>query len=149
MLVIYVDADSCAVKDEVLKVASRHDLEVFMVSNQYIRQNMGPKVHKILVAANFDEADNWIEEHINIGDIAITADILLASRCIKKKAIVINPNGKIFDDNNINMKVAMRDLNTHLRETGEISSYNASFSKQDRSRFLETLENTIQKLKRL
>ncbi|KKB96812.1 hypothetical protein SZ25_00086 [Candidatus Arcanobacter lacustris] len=149
MLVIYVDADSCAVKDEVLKVASRHDLEAFMVSNQYIRQNMGPKVHKILVAANFDEADNWIEEHINIGDIAITADILLASRCIKKKAIVINPNGKIFDDNNINMKVAMRDLNTHLRETGEISSYNASFSKQDRSRFLETLENTIQKLKRL
>jgi uncharacterized protein YaiI (UPF0178 family) len=149
MLVIYVDADSCAVKDEVLKVALRHDLEVFMVSNQYIRQNMGPKVHKIIVAANFDEADNWIEEHINESDIAITADILLASRCIKKQAIVINPNGKIFDDNNINMKVAMRDLNTHLRETGEISSYNASFSKQDRSRFLETLENTIQKLKRL
>jgi len=148
MLKIYVDADSCPVKDEVIRVAKRHDLEVFIVSNSYLRLNAGAKVQMIVVKAKFDEADNWIAERIEENDIAITADILLADKCCKKNAGVIGPNGKMFSSDNIGMKVAMRDLNSHLRDTGEISSHNASFTKQDRSRFLETLENTIQRIRR-
>lgn len=146
---IYVDADSCPVKEEIIRVSSRHNLETFMVSNQYFTKNMGKNVRIILVAPGFDAADNWIEEHISENDIAITADILLADRCLKKNSLVINSNGVIFSSDNIGMKVALRELNAHLRDMGEISSYNSSFTKQDRSRFLETLENTIQKLKKL
>ena len=147
MLNIYVDADSCPVKDEVLRIASRHGLEIYMVSNSWMLQVMGPKVHKVLVQAGADEADNWIAEHIEKNDIAVTADILLAQRCLKNRAYVVGPQGKNFTEDNIGMAVAMRGLNTHLREAGEISGYNHSFTKQDRSRFLQALEATIQKIK--
>ncbi len=148
MLNIYVDGDSCPVKDEVLRVSQRHKLEVYLVSNKWMPQVMGPNVHKILVKAGADAADDWIAEHIAKDDIAITADILLAERCLKANAYVISPQGKNFNDDNIGITVAMRNLHTHLRETGEIFSYNASFSKQDRSRFLQNLELVIQKIKR-
>ncbi|MCT4635532.1 MAG: YaiI/YqxD family protein [Rickettsiales bacterium] len=147
MLNIYVDADSCPVKDEVIRVSRRYGLEVYMISNSWILQVMGPKVHKILVSAGADAADNWIAEHIQQNDIAITADILLAERCLKKSAYVIGPKGKSFTEDNIGVMVAMRNLNTHLREIGEISGYNQSFLKQDRSRFLQELESVIQKIK--
>lgn len=148
MLNIYVDADSCPVKEEVIHVSRRHGLEVYMVSNSWMIQVMGPKVHKILVSAGADAADNWIAEHIQQNDIAITADILLAERCLKKSAYVIGPKGKSFTEDNIGMMVAMRDLNSHLRETGEISGYNQGFLRQDRSRFLQELESVIQKIKK-
>lgn len=148
MLDIYVDSDACPVKEEVIRVAARHDLEVYIVSNGWWRQAVGPKVHRILVQKGADIADDWIAEHIQEGDIAVTADILLADRCLKKQAEVIGPNGKLFTKESIGMAVAMRDLSAHLRETGEISGYNPSFSKQDRSRFLQALEEMIQKIKR-
>jgi uncharacterized protein YaiI (UPF0178 family) len=147
MINIYVDADSCPVKQEVLKVSMRHGLEVYMVSNQWTTQVMGAKVHKILVPAGSDAADDWIVQHIAKNDIAITADILLAQRCVNLGAYVISPQGKRFTEENIGITVAVRDLNAHLRETGEIFSYNHSFSKQDRSRFLQELESAIQKIK--
>jgi uncharacterized protein YaiI (UPF0178 family) len=147
MINIYVDADSCPVKQEVLKVSMRHGLEVYMVSNQWTTQIMGAKVYKILVPAGSDAADDWIVQHIAKNDIAITADILLAQRCVNLGAYVISPQGKKFTEENIGITVAVRDLNAHLRETGEIFSYNQSFSKQDRSRFLQELESAIQKIK--
>jgi uncharacterized protein YaiI (UPF0178 family) len=148
MLILYVDADACPVKDEVLRVAYRHKLEVYIVSNGWWRQVVDTNVHKIVVGPELDAADDWIVERIDTGDIAITADILLANRCLQKKAEVVNPNGKPFNNSNIGMAVAMRELSAHLRETGEISGHNPSFSKQDRSRFLQTLEEAIQKIKR-
>ena len=147
MPIIYVDADACPVKEEVLRVAYRHDLEVCVVSNGWWRQNVGPKIHRIMVEAGPDSADDWIVAHVAKGDVVVTADILLAERCLKKRASAINPNGKLFTEANIGMIVAMRSLSTHLRETGESAGYNPSFSKQDRSRFLEALENAIQKTK--
>jgi len=148
MLDVYVDSDACPVKEEVLRVAMRHNLQVFLVSNSWINMPVGNNVQKILVEAGADVADNWIAEHIGIGDIAITADILLADRCIKKGAKVIGTTGREFSDDNIGVAKAMRDLSSHLRETGEAKSYNAPFSKQDRSRFLQTLEEVIQIIKR-
>ena len=89
-----------------------------------------------------------IVDHIEKDDIVITSDILLADRCLKIGAYVIGPQGKSFTDSNIGMAVAMRDLHAHLRDVGEMNSYNRSFSKQDRSRFLQTLETVIQQIKR-
>ncbi len=147
-IAIYVDADACPVKEEILRVAMRHQLEVFLVSNSWLNMPVNAKTHKILVEAGPDIADNWIEEHINANDIAITADILLAARCLKKGAKVIGTTGRAFNDDNIGVAKAMRDLSAHLRETGEANSYNPSFSKKDRSCFLQTLEETIQSIKR-
>ncbi len=148
MLNIYVDGDSCPVKDEILRVSMRHNLEVYLVSNKWTTKVMGPKVHKILVQSGADVADDWIVEHIGKDDIAITADILLAERCIKLGAHVIGPQGKRFTEENIGITVAMRNLSTHLRETGEINSYNSPMTKQDSSRFLQEIETIIQKIKK-
>lgn len=143
---IYVDADSCPVKSEILKVADRHDIQIHMVANQWMRLERHPLINQVIVNDTFDAADNWIADNISKNDIAITADIPLASRCLEKEAAVIGPTGKPFTGESIGMALAMRDLNAHLRETGEISGGNKPFSKNDRSQFLMTLEDTIQKL---
>ncbi len=145
---IYVDADACPVKDEALRVAVRHDLEIAFVSNAWMRLPEGPNVRRVIVAEGADAADDWIAERIGKGDIAVTADIPLASRCLKAGAQAIGPTGKPFTDASIGMALAMRDLKQHLRETGESRGFNAAFTPKDRSRFLEALELAVQRAKR-
>lgn len=137
---IYVDADACPVKPEILKVAERHGLEVSLVANSGLRPSRDPMIHNIIVSGAFDAADDWIAERAGQGDIVITADVPLAGRCVAKGAHVTGPTGRIFDATNIGMASAMRDLGAHLRETGESKGYNAAFSARDRSKFLETLD---------
>lgn len=145
---IYVDADACPVKDEALRVAVRHGLEIVFVSNAWMRLPEGPNVQRVVVSEGADKADDWIAERIGKGDIAITADIPLASRCLKAGAQALGPTGKPFTDASIGMALAMRDLSQHLRETGESRGFNASFTRQDRSRFLQELEAAVQRAKR-
>ena len=145
---IYVDADACPVKDEVMRVANRHDLTVHMVGNTWMRLNNEIGVNRVVVPEGPDAADDWIAEHIAANDIAITADIELASRCLSAGAHVLGPTGDPFTDDNIGSALAMRDLKKHLRETGEISGYNRGFTGKDRSNFLDVLERTVQSAKR-
>lgn len=140
---IYIDADACPVKEEVLKVSYRHKLPVFMVSNQWMRMQVGPLVQKIVVPETPDAADDWIIENMDRGAIIITADILLAKRCLEEGGGVLGPTGKAFSPDNIGMALAMRDIKAHQRETGESKGHNASFTKTDRSRFLQALESMI------
>ena len=146
---IYVDADACPVKEEALRVAERHGLLIHYVSNSWMRLPEGPLVRRVVVADGPDAADDWIAERAGEGDVAVTADIPLAARCLKRGAQVIGPTGKPFTDAGIGMALAMRELSAHLRETGESKGYNASFTRQDRSRFLEALELAVQRARRL
>ena len=148
MLVIYIDADACPVKEEIFRVATRHDLQVYLVSNSYLSMAVDENVHKIQVNSDPDAADDWICEHIKVGDIVVTIDILLAGRCLKNGACAISPTGKVFNDDNIGAAKAMHELRAYLRETGVAPSYNAPFSKHKRSHFLQSLEEMIQSIKR-
>jgi hypothetical protein len=143
---IFIDADACPVKDEVYRVAGRHRLKTYVVSNSWMRIPQSPLIEQVVVDDGFDAADNWIAENTTAGDVVITSDIPLADRALKKSAVVLGPSGKAFTEQSIGMSLAMRDLNAHLRETGDISGGAPSFSKKDRSRFLNVLENTLQKL---
>ena len=145
---IYVDADACPVKAEVVRVAARHDLPVQMVSNSWMRIDANPLVKLVVVEEGPDAADDWIAERIGPSDIAVTADILLAARCLKAGAQCIGPTGKAFSDANIGMAVAMREMQRHLRETGESRGFNPSFTPRDRSQFLQALENAVQAAKK-
>ncbi len=145
MLEIFVDADACPVKEEVLKVAYRHDLVVHLVSNQWLRIPVGPKINKVVVSDGFDAADDWIAENAGVGDICITGDIPLAARCLENGATVIGHGGRPFSDDNIGMALAMRELKSQLRDMGEDKGYNASFTAKDRSTFLSALESWAQK----
>lgn len=145
---IFVDADACPVKDEVARVAIRHVLHVHFVANNWMRLPDCELFARVVVAEGPDVADNWIAERAAARDIVITGDIPLAARCVASGATVLNHNGKPFNANNIGMTLATRNLMVHLRETGTATTYNASFTKQDRSRFLEALETAVQAIKR-
>jgi uncharacterized protein len=141
---VWIDADACPVKDEAMRVAGRHNLQIHFVSNAWMRLPESPLVHRVIVNDAPDAADDWIANNISPNDIAVTADIPLASRCLKVGAAVIGPTGKPFTEEGIGMALAMREFSAHLRETGESKGYNASFTRQDRSQFLQSLEQAVQ-----
>lgn len=146
--IIYIDADACPVKDEVLKVGDRHSLIVTLVSNGGMRPSRDPMIRNVIVQKSADAADDWIVEAVVKDDIVITADVPLASRCVDKGAHVIGPTGRPFTPESIGMQVAMRDLKQQLRESGEIKGYNPAFSAKDRSNFLQALEAAVRNAKK-
>lgn len=148
MLVIYVDGDACPVKKEVVRVALRHGLKVLVVSHGSLRIPAHGRVEHVRVKQGFDAADDWIAEQIGEGDIAVTADILLAERCLKKGARVVGPNGQVLDEASIGNAMATRALMDHLRQMGTITGGPAPFTPADRSRFLSRMEDAIQAITR-
>lgn len=147
-LTIFVDADACPVKDEIYKVAYRTQTAVLVVANSYIRLPDHPLINRIIVSDGFDAADDYIAEQSDQNGVVITADILLAERCIKKGSWVIGPNGKRFTQDSIGSAVATRAIMADLRAGGDSVGGPPPFSKQDRSRFLSALDEAIVQIKR-
>ncbi len=147
---IYVDADSCPVKDEVYKVARRRDAPVVLVSNRWFRIPVWPWLTLDVVRdqENLDAADDRIVERIGADDVAVTEDILLAQRCIEKGARVLTPRGHEYTPANIGEAVATRELLAGLRESGHEVGGPSAFDKRDRSRFLRELEEVLRRVER-
>jgi uncharacterized protein YaiI (UPF0178 family) len=145
---IFVDADACPVKDEIYKVAARHALPVTVVAGGFIRVPQDPLIERIAAGAGMDAADNWIAERANASSIVITADVPLASRCVKAGAAVIAPNGRAFTEDSIGMTLAVRNLMHDLRSSGEVTGGPAPFKPSDRSAFLSALDQAIRRKQR-
>ncbi|WCM30028.1 YaiI/YqxD family protein [Sphingomonas sp. QA11] len=145
---ILVDADACPVKDEVYKVAFRHEVSVAIVSNSIMRIPVHPLVERVIVNDSFDAADDWIAERANPSAVVVTSDILLADRCLKAGATVIAPTGKPFTTSSIGAAIATRAIMADLRAGGDAIGGPAPFSKTDRSRFLSALDQALVSLKR-
>jgi hypothetical protein len=152
-ITIYVDADACPVKQEIYRVAERHafkgiNLKVFVVANSPIAVPRDEFVERVVVGAGMDEADNWIAERARAGDVVITADVPLASRCVKAGAEVIAPNGQAFTKDSIGMTLATRNLMDSLRSAGAVTGGPTPFAPRDRSSFLSALDRAIVRLTR-
>ena len=147
---LFVDADACPVKAEVLRVAERHGLKVYVVSNGGIRPNPSPLVETVVVDGAPDAADKWIAERAGPGDICITQDTVLAANCLKTGAAALRANGEPFTEANIGQALAMRDLMADRRAANPLSAATGpkAFTKADRSRFLNSLERMIQAARR-
>ena len=143
---ILVDADACPVKDEVYKVAWRHEVPVTVVSNQRIRVPEHALIERVVVSDAFDAADDWIVEQADAKTVVITGDILLADRCLKKGASVIGPNGKPFTSASIGGAIATRAIMADLRSGAGVTGGPAPFAKADRSRFLQALDAALVRL---
>lgn len=148
---ILVDADACPVKDEVYKVAWRHAVEVVIVANSHLRIPDHPLVSRMVVSDTFDAADDWIAGQAGPATLVVTADILLADRCLKAGASVLAPNGKPFTGSGIGSAVAVRAIMADLRAgaVGAPIGGPAPFSKADRSRFLSELDTMLVRMKRV
>ena len=145
---IFVDADACPVKQEVYRVAKRYRLEVTLVANSWMRIPDDRRIALEVVEEGFNAADDWIVEHVQPHDIVVTADIPLASRCLREGAHVLGPTGKPFTENNIGQAVAIRDLLSDLRDSGKMTGGPPPLKKRDRSRFLQQLDQMIQSIDR-
>ena len=146
-LTIYVDADACPVKTEVVKVAERHQLRVVLVANSWMQAPRGQRIRMQVVPGSFDAADDWIVEHVAQDDIVITSDIPLASRCLHAGARILAPSGKEFSNDNIGNALASRELMADLRAYG-VGGGPPPFGPKDRSRFLERLELVVREATR-
>jgi len=152
-ITIYIDADACPVKPEVYRVAERHALKgaalkVFVVSNTPIAVPRDEIIERVVVGGGMDEADNWIAERAGRGDVVVTADVPLASRCVKNGSTVIAPNGKPFTADSIGMTLATRNLMDSLRSAGAVTGGPKPFAPRDRSNFLAALDTALVRLKR-
>jgi len=145
---IYVDADACPVKDEVYRVAARHRIPVTVVAAGFIRVPQDPLIERVAAGAGPDAADDWIAARAGASDIVITADIPLASRCVKAGAVAIAPDGRAFTEQSIGMTLAVRNLMHGLRSAGEVTGGPPTFTPRDRSAFLSALDQTIRRLQR-
>jgi uncharacterized protein YaiI (UPF0178 family) len=143
---IYVDGDACPVKEEVYRVAGRHEVPVIVVANAWMRVPEGVRLE--VVSDGFDAADDWIVEQCGAGDIVVTADIPLADRCLKKEAFVLGPKGEPFTEDNIGTAMVSREMTADMRAMGMISGGPAPFQKKDRGIFLQELDKAVVRLKR-
>jgi uncharacterized protein YaiI (UPF0178 family) len=148
VLDIYVDGDGCPVKGEVYRVATRYQLKVYVVANKRMHVPLSKNIAMIVVAPGFDSADDWIARHVAVDDIAITADIPLAARCLDKGARVLGTKGEEFREENIGSALASRELMAYLREMGEATSGPAPMAEKYRSRFLAKLDDIVQSISR-
>src|SRR5688572_22620468 len=146
---ILVDADACPVKDEIYRVAERRQVPVCVVSNSPFLVPVGPLVERVVVAGGFDAADDWIAERAGPRTVVITADILLADRCLKAGATVIGPTGRLFTRASIGSAIATRAIMADLRAgVGEGIGGPPPFARADRSRFLQALDEALVRLER-
>jgi hypothetical protein len=148
MTKIYIDADGCPVKDEVYRVAERYTLPVVLVANKRLNLPINSLLEMVVVTGSFDAADDWIVKNSKPNDIVVTADILLADRCVKKSVRVLGPKGVELTADNIGSAVATRELMQELRQSGEIHGGPTPMDKNARSRFLAKLDDIVQSLKR-
>ena len=142
---IFIDADGCAVKDEVYKVAARYKLHVFVVANKAMNIPFESNIEMQVVSGGFDAADDWIVDNSLPKDIVVTSDILLAARLVEKKVFALGPKGAEWNEDNIGNAVANRELAEKLRQMGELRGGPAPMEKKDRSNFLGKLDQLIQR----
>ena len=145
---IFIDADACPVKDETYKVATRYGLQTFVVSNSFIQIPNSPLIARMIVDAGPDVADDWIAGQTQPGDICITNDIPLADRVLKAGGAAISPSGRPFTVDSIGSALAQRSIMEHIRSTGEITGGPKPFGPADRSRFLQALDETVNRERR-
>ncbi|MBO9450480.1 YaiI/YqxD family protein [Tropicibacter sp. R16_0] len=150
MTALYIDADACPVKAEAEKVATRHRVTMYIVSNGGLRPSQNPLVETVIVAEGADVADMWIADRCGPGDVVVTGDIPLAAKCIEAGARVLRHNGEVFTQANIGQQLAMRDLMADLRAANPLGAGGSGkgFTKADRSRFLDALERELRAARR-
>ena len=148
MTTLFIDADACPVKDEAYKVARRYGLPVKVVANAFLMVPSEPLIERVIVDAGPDIADDWIAERAGLGDVVVTADIPLASRCLKNGAQAIGPGGRAFTTDSIGAALAGREVGEHLRSMGVATSGPKPFAAADRSRFLQALDEAVNRARR-
>ena len=145
--IIYIDADACPVRQEAIDISLRHQVRLIMVTNGGVRPYPHALVDMKYVSQGPDEADKWIADSADSGDVVITNDILLAAEVIKAGAFVLRPDGSELTEQNIGNQLASRDLMADLRAAQPLDMVKIGggrpFLASDRARFKKALEKQV------
>lgn len=144
---IWVDADACpgVIKEILFRAAERAKISMTLVSNQFLRTPPSRYIKAIQVPAGFDVADGKIVQHLEPGDLVITADIPLAAEVIEKGGHALNPRGEFYTPDTIRERLNMRDFMDTLRGSGVETGGPSSFSQGDRKAFASQLDRFLAK----
>lgn len=142
---IWIDADACprVVKEIIFKASRRLNIGIILVANSYQVIPQSNLIKMIVVDKGFDAADQHIVDQVEIYDLVITADIPLAAKVLKKKAIALNPRGEIYNENTIGSILSMRDFMKELRDAGSMTGGPAAFGPRDIKQFGDSLNKLL------
>ena len=144
-MTIWVDADACPkpVKEILFKAIMRTKKELVLVANSLLNYPQSHYIRSVKVSSGFDQADNYIVEHLNANDLVITADIHLASEVLAKKGWALNPRGEMFDKENIKARLTMRDIHDQMRSMGEHGNRFSSYGIKEKTAFANALDRYL------
>lgn len=145
MMQIWVDADACprVIKDVLFRAAERAQIQTIMVANQLLQLPRSRFVRALQVPSGFDVADAYIVQHLQEGDLVITADIPLAAQVIDAGAHALNPRGELYTSATIQQHLGMRNFMEELRASGVNTGGPAAFSQNDRQAFANQLDRFL------
>jgi uncharacterized protein YaiI (UPF0178 family) len=144
---IWVDADGCphAIKSILYRAAERARIQTTLVANRPLRVPSSRFIQTLQVPAGFDVADHRIVQLAQPGDLVVTADIPLAAEIVAKGILALNPRGDLYTENNVQERLAVRNLMDQLRSEGVRTSGPASFGARDRQAFADQLDRLLTK----
>ena len=142
---IWVDADACPrmIRDIILRAAERRAITTTLVANQGLALAPSPVVRSVRVPGGFDEADKYIENAVEPGDLVITADIPLAAGVIAKGALALNPRGTLYTRENIGERLAVRDMLDELRSSRLVRDEPPPLDQKDRQAFANQFDRLL------
>jgi len=147
-ITLFVDADSCPVKDDIFRVAERYQITTYVVANCFMRLPQQEFLKFVKVGSRFNEADDWIADRATVASIVVTNDVPLAGRVVAKGGVALSPTGRLFDQESIGLALSKRNLLEQLRQAGEITGGPEPFTPRARSNFRQALDLEVQRLKR-
>lgn len=147
---IWVDADACpaAIKELIFRMSQRRGIPACLVANRPMYTPPSSLVTLVSVPKEPDAADHYIVQHMAANDIVITADIPLAAVAVEKQAHVISPRGEVFTAENVNERLAVRNLMQGLRDSGVVQGGPAPLNAQDRQKFATALDRALTQAER-
>ncbi len=144
-MTIWVDADACpvAIKEILYRAAERTRIPLVLVANQPLRTPPSAVIRRVQVSSGFDEADDYLVDQAQAGDLVISSDIPLAARLLAKQVQVLTPRGQPMSEANIGERLAIRDFMDTLRGSGIQSGGPAAMTPADRQTFANALDRYL------
>jgi uncharacterized protein YaiI (UPF0178 family) len=131
---ILVDADACPVKEIILKVAKEYKVALVMIKD--ICHELYDDYAKIItVDKGRDMADLVLINNTKEDDIVVTQDYGVAALALARKAVVINQNGWLYTNENIDDLLSRRHMNQEMRRKHKKYTKIAKRTKEDNIKF--------------
>ncbi len=139
---VLVDADGCPVVKIAMDICRKNNIEMIVICDTSHVSNL-EGIQTIMVDKGADSADFRLVNLIESGDIVITQDYGLAAMCLSRKAVVLNQNGMLYNDSNIDSLLLARHTAKKIRNAGGRIKGNSKRTQEQDEDFKKALISLI------